>query len=394
MAEEDFEIDVYGDAEGGQDQQDQGQDQAAEEYNHNDQEEHHAQHPEENHEMEGGDQNGSAEYDEYAMDGQTDDQQVTAPDPPQGVKRKQEDDERPVDQLATNAVLLSDMQWWDNEDDIRGWARAGNCEEELKDITFSEHKVNGKSKGQAYVEFTSPQASTAFKRYIESLQSGEGTSQQRRPSVSFHVTTTNPFKTLPKDAPQRQGRDSQGRGGTPAGQNFHNASGPVNNFQNGNPSTGYQGNNYRGRGGYRGGMRGGYNQVYGGGGGGGNNMGTFNNNNNNGMNGFNPVGGVGFNRGGFGGGFNNRGGPGMRGRGGMGMMNGPMMPNPMGMGGMMPNMGMMGSGMGMGFNNMPGQFNPGFFGGNQGGAGGGNFGNNQGSGDWSNPHGVKRARGE
>lgn len=48
----------------------------------------------------------------------------------------------------------------------------------------------------------------------------------------------------------------------------------------------------------------------------------------------------------------------------------------------------------LGFNNMPGQFNPGFFGGNQGGAGGGNFGNTQGGGDWSNPHGVKRARGE
>lgn len=44
---------------------------------------------------------------------------------------------------------------------------------------------------------------------------------------------------------------------------------------------------------------------------------------------------------------------------------------------------------------MPGQFNPGFFGGNQGaGGGGGNFGNNQSGGDWSNPHGVKRARGE
>lgn len=42
-----------------------------------------------------------------------------------------------------------------------------------------------------------------------------------------------------------------------------------------------------------------------------------------------------------------------------------------------------------------GQFNPNFFGGNQG-VGGGNFGgNNQGGGgDWGNPHGAKRARGE
>lgn len=154
MAEEDFEIDVYGDAEGGQDQQDQTNDQAAEEYNQADnqannqeQPEQHEQHLEENHEMQEGDQNGSAEYDDYGMDGQNDGQQASASDHPQGVKRKQEDDERPIDQNATNAVLLSDMQWWDNEDQIREWMQAAECEDELKDITFSEHKVNGKSKG-------------------------------------------------------------------------------------------------------------------------------------------------------------------------------------------------------------------------------------------------------
>lgn len=151
MAEEDFEIDVYGDAEDGQDQQTQeaqetqGHDEAAEEYSHNENLE---QHPEENHEMEGADQNGSAEYGDYGMDGHNDDQHTSTSDTPQGVKRKKdEDDERPVDQQATNAVLLNDMQWWDNEDQIREWAQGAECERELKDITFSEHKVNGKSKG-------------------------------------------------------------------------------------------------------------------------------------------------------------------------------------------------------------------------------------------------------
>lgn len=143
MAEEDFEIDVYGDAEGGQDHQDQSHDQVSEEYNHNENQE---QHPEENHEMEGGDQNSSAEYGDYGMDGQNDVQSASA-SAPQGVKRKQDDDERPVDQQATNAVLLSEMQWWDNEDEIREWSQAADSEGELKDITFSEHKVNGKSKG-------------------------------------------------------------------------------------------------------------------------------------------------------------------------------------------------------------------------------------------------------
>lgn len=201
---------------------------------------------------------------------------------------------------------------------------------------------------QAYMEFTSQQAATATKRYIDGIQSGEaGSNQQRRPNVSFHNSHVNPFKTLPKDAPQRQNRDVQGRG-APAGPNFNNNNNgpPVGNFQgNNNSSGGFQGNFRGGRGGYnRGGMRGGYNNNYGN-----SNMNAFNNNM-----GFNPMGGggAGFNRGAMGamgGNFNNRGGPTMRGRGNMNMMGNPMMGNPMGMGGMMPNMNMMGGGLnGMG----------------------------------------------
>ena len=66
--------------------------------------------------------------------------------PQQGVKRK-ELDERPVDPDATPALLISELHWWTTDDDIRGWTREAGCEDELKDVTFSEHKVNGKSKG-------------------------------------------------------------------------------------------------------------------------------------------------------------------------------------------------------------------------------------------------------
>lgn len=166
---------------------------------------------------------------------------------------------------------------------------------------------------------------------------------QRRPTISFHSPNVNPFKTLPKDAPQRSTRDSSQGRGAPAGPNFHSGP-PVNNFQaGGGGGGGFQGG-FRGRGGVyaRGGlMRGGFNQNYGN-----SNMNAFNNN----MGFNNGMGGGGFNRGGMGGGFNNRGGPNMRGRGGMNAMmgGGPagMMGGPMGMGGMgMPAMGMMG-GMG------------------------------------------------
>lgn len=68
------------------------------------------------------------------------------PAPTQGVKRKEHDD-RPTDPDAMPALLISDLFWWTTDDDIRGWVRQADCEDELKDVTFSEHKVNGKSKG-------------------------------------------------------------------------------------------------------------------------------------------------------------------------------------------------------------------------------------------------------
>jgi hypothetical protein len=66
----------------------------------------------------------------------------------QGVKRKEgRDDDRPVDPGATSAILIQELHWWNHEDDIRGWANQAGCEDEIKDVTFNEHKVNGKSKG-------------------------------------------------------------------------------------------------------------------------------------------------------------------------------------------------------------------------------------------------------
>ena len=67
--------------------------------------------------------------------------------PPQGIKRKSDSDDRPVDTGATTALLVSELNWWHSDDDIRGWCWDAHCEDELINITFSEHKVNAKSKG-------------------------------------------------------------------------------------------------------------------------------------------------------------------------------------------------------------------------------------------------------
>lgn len=68
----------------------------------------------------------------------------------QGTKREEGTDDRAVEPGATSALVITELQWWQNDDDIRGWANQAGCENELKDITFSEHKVNGKSKGYGF----------------------------------------------------------------------------------------------------------------------------------------------------------------------------------------------------------------------------------------------------
>ncbi|CAG8973300.1 hypothetical protein HYALB_00000062 [Hymenoscyphus albidus] len=304
----------------------------------------------------------------------------------QGVKRKEGSDDRPIDPGATTALLISELHWWNTDDDVRGWVNQAQVEDELKEITFSEHKVNGKSKGQAYVEFTSQQAATAAKHKIDAF--GEGQQYAKKHTVTYSNPNTNPFRTLPKDAPPRTEKGSQSNRGQSG-----------NYTERGN-SNGNFGGNFRGRTpGYN--ARGGMN----------NNMNNNNFNRNFSGPAMGNMGGGGFNAGmgfpnnpmagQFGGGFHNRGnmmggmrgGPnGMRGgRGGMGnnMMGGmPMGGMPMGgmpgMGGMQMGMGQMNGMPGGGFGGMQGHFNPTFFPQNQ--AAGG---------DWqANPHGAKRPRPE
>ncbi|KAI1398853.1 hypothetical protein F4819DRAFT_12940 [Hypoxylon fuscum] len=367
MADEDFEIDVYGDANDNNDATTTNADDSNHESSNT-----HAYDSNSSITIANGSSNPDStthtqhtEHDEYdsqeqhTMDYRSSATPSQGPQgPQQGTKRKEGSDDRPIDPGATSALLVSELQWWNTDDDVRSWTRRASCEEELKDITFSEHKVNGKSKGQAYIEFTSQQAATAVKRQLEAIVS-EASAQPstKKMTVIYTSPTINPFKTLPKDAPARANKDGATRGGSNAG-GYNDRGG------------------FRGRGSFNG-PRGGFNRNFnnsmGGGGGGGfhGNPGGFNNN----MGGGN----FGFNNFGFRGGMvpNMRGG-GMRGGRGGGM-------NP----GMSPGMNaagmnnMMGNGMGMGMPMMgfqqPAHFNPAFFGGNQ-------------QSEWQNPHGAKRPR--
>jgi len=151
MAEEEFEIDVYGDSANDHGDQDHGEDHRGDADHHNyDGEDSHARngdgsHHEDYHDDRRDDNahDGGGDSSNQGQSHDADQQQR----PPQGVKRKEGSDDRPIDPGATSALMIQDLNWWNTDDDIRGWVRQAGCEHELKDITFSEHKVNGKSKG-------------------------------------------------------------------------------------------------------------------------------------------------------------------------------------------------------------------------------------------------------
>ena len=154
--EDNFDIDIYGD--GGEDYQEEGQVPDGEQSlggqaQNSEQPASHDAHSKDNGSNQDHTNNTSNPNEESQKIGSTDNPTLNALQAPkqapqtQGLKRRGSADHRPVDAGATAALFVSELHWWITDDDIRGWANQSECEDELEEITFSEHKVNGKSKG-------------------------------------------------------------------------------------------------------------------------------------------------------------------------------------------------------------------------------------------------------
>ncbi|KAF2861495.1 hypothetical protein K470DRAFT_37163 [Piedraia hortae CBS 480.64] len=117
------------------------------------------------------------------------------PEEPYG-DNEEEYDDRPVDPSAFPALKVCELHWATSEDDLRAICASVKAEAELIDLSFGEHKINGKSKGEAYLEFTSVQASTAVKREIDARsEQKEGAPARQTPFTANFAPVGNPYKS-------------------------------------------------------------------------------------------------------------------------------------------------------------------------------------------------------
>lgn len=124
----------------------------------------------------------------------------------------------PVDPNATPALKFADLNWWTTEEDLRSFCNRAGVENELTDLGFAEHKINGKSRGEAYMQFASPQAANAVKREIEKANEMAASAPVGKRTV-FGVqfcAVGNPFKGASNAGPNKtfsQAGSNRGGGG-------------------------------------------------------------------------------------------------------------------------------------------------------------------------------------
>lgn len=156
----------------------------------------------------------------------------------------------PTEPNATPAIQIRDLHWWTTEEDVRHFCAAANVEADLKEITFGEHKINGKSRGEAYLEFSNASSASAVKKLIEERdapQEGETEGKRKHPFQTFYCGVGNPFKG--RDSGQATKKDAGAYNAAPVRGGFNRGGGGFQARGAGGFNRG--GGGFQGRGGYQ-----------------------------------------------------------------------------------------------------------------------------------------------
>lgn len=93
------------------------------------------------------------------------------------------------------ALMINELHWYTKDEDLMTTIDDLGIRVRHQDIAFAEHKVNGKSKGTAYVEVANKDAAERVKRWFDTHDFQDKRMQaQHTPCVNG-----NPFKTIPKE---------------------------------------------------------------------------------------------------------------------------------------------------------------------------------------------------
>ncbi|KAJ3125163.1 hypothetical protein HK098_000537 [Nowakowskiella sp. JEL0407] len=96
--------------------------------------------------------------------------------------------------LLYKSIIVQNLTWWTTDQDIIDICEdLGLSSEFIKnELSFSEHHINGKSRGSVYLAFKTPAAAEKAKNFFETI---ELHGVQPKTTIG---TVTNPYRTIPK----------------------------------------------------------------------------------------------------------------------------------------------------------------------------------------------------
>ncbi|KAI9293692.1 hypothetical protein K502DRAFT_350754 [Neoconidiobolus thromboides FSU 785] len=127
------------------------------------------------------------------------------------------------------ALHLGNLHWWITEDDIRKIVSAIVDERSLVNLTFQELRVNGKSRGLAYLQFKDPETCKIVKEKLENYPI-----DGRNCTTNYTAVTTHPFKASNNTNGRQKDNNGQNQN------NIRNRTNVSNNNNQNQSNSGYQ----------------------------------------------------------------------------------------------------------------------------------------------------------